>query len=132
MSDLDLEDHDYKGLEFRFYDLDKVVAGHTVVNAHSAVIRGEILEGPPIGMHPLGFLLLHSSDLCLLFALCVHGEMSLRLLTFDADGANNKSVVMELPPEVNLENAVSATLDSYLGMVFIVTTYGQIISIPFA
>jgi len=132
MSDLDLADYDYKALEFRFYDLDKVTPGRTVTDAHSAIVDGVIMDGPPIGMHTLGFLLLHSSDLCLLFALRIRDEVTLRLLTFDAKGTSSRSVVMELPPSVDLRKVVSATLDSLLGMLFIVTTHEEIISVPFA
>jgi len=66
------------------------------------------------------------------FALRVDDEVSLRLLTFDAAGSRSKVVVLEIPSSLVLDDAVSVTLDSYLGLVFLVMVSGEIISIPYA
>ncbi|KAE9386253.1 hypothetical protein BT96DRAFT_981805 [Gymnopus androsaceus JB14] len=132
MSDLELEGRE-PSLEFRVYDLDKVIPGRTVTDGQNAIMYGEIMYGTTIGTDDtFGFLLLHSSDLYLLFALNLYGEDILYLLTFSADGTIGDAVAMELPPSVKLGEAVSFTLDSLLGMVFVVTTQREIITIPFA
>ncbi len=131
MTDLQVPHLDFEALEFRFYKLDEVSGGETITSAHSLIVQGHTVDGARIGMHQIGFSLLHSSHLCLMFF--VDSEKTPRLLTFDPAGTKTTLGVMEFPEsDVDLNEVVSITLDSYIGMVVAVTKSGRIISIPYA